>query len=104
VKLLFTPEAEANLAALRRGGSKAKVLKAVLKTLGLMETNLGHPSLKTHKYSSLKGPGGEDVFEAYAQNRTPGAYCVFWIYGPRRTKSRSLPSRRTHKSRRHPSP
>ena len=24
----------------------------------------------------------EKVFEAYAQNRTPGAYRVFWCYGP----------------------
>jgi hypothetical protein len=22
------------------------------------------------------------VFEAYAQNKTPGAYRVFWCYGP----------------------
>jgi len=22
------------------------------------------------------------VFEAYVQNRTPGAYRVFWCYGP----------------------
>ena len=25
---------------------------------------------------------GQPVFEAYAQNRTPGAYRVFWCYGP----------------------
>jgi len=25
---------------------------------------------------------GEKVFTAYAQNRTPGAYRVFWAYGP----------------------
>ena len=24
----------------------------------------------------------DKVFEAYAQNRTPGAYRVFWCYGP----------------------
>jgi hypothetical protein len=23
-----------------------------------------------------------DVFETYAQNNTPGAYRVFWTYGP----------------------
>ena len=27
---------------------------------------------------------GEKVFEAYAQQRTPGAYRVFWYYGPER--------------------
>lgn len=26
------------------------------------------------------------VFEAYAQNRTPGAYRIFWCYGPQKTQ------------------
>jgi hypothetical protein len=30
----------------------------------------------------LIGAGGEKVFEAYAQNDTPGAYRIFWHYGP----------------------
>ncbi|ADO68930.1 conserved uncharacterized protein [Stigmatella aurantiaca DW4/3-1] len=54
----------------------------MLKTLGLMETNLRHPGLKTHKYDSLEGANGEEIFEAYAQNNTPGAYRVFWHDGP----------------------
>jgi len=28
------------------------------------------------------GPAGEEVFEAYAENRTPAAYRIFWYYGP----------------------
>ena len=47
-----------------------------------METNLKHPSLNTHLYDELIGPNGEKVFESYAQNRTPGAYRIFWHYGP----------------------
>lgn len=62
--------------------SKTKELKAVLKTLAFMESNLRHPSLNTHKYQSFKGPHGEDVFTAYAQQNTSGAYRVFWYYGP----------------------
>lgn len=50
--------------------------------LALLETNPSHPGLNTHKFSSLKGPGGEDVFEAYAENKTPAAWRVFWYYGP----------------------
>ncbi len=49
-----------------------------------METNLRHRSLQTHQYQSLKGPNGEKVFEAYAKQNTPGAYRVFWYYGPGR--------------------
>jgi len=44
--------------------------------------NLRHPSLHTHEFTSLKGPNGEKVFEAYAENRTPAAFRVFWYYGP----------------------
>nr|WP_199332383.1 hypothetical protein [Fischerella sp. FACHB-380] len=59
----------------------SKKYQKVLKTLGLMETNLRHPSLNTHKYESLSGPNGEEIFEAYVENKTPGAFRVFWYYG-----------------------
>ena len=55
IRLLFTPQADADLSELESNPAKNKVLKAVRKTLGLMETNLRHPSLNTHEYSSLKG-------------------------------------------------
>ncbi len=35
-----------------------------------------------HKYSSFTGPLGEEIFEAYAENKTPAAYRIFWYYGP----------------------
>lgn len=82
--LIFTAAAAAQLDDLKRDKSKAAVLKAVRKTLSLMETNLRHPGLNTHKFLSLKGPDGEDVFEVYAQQRTPAAYRIFWSYGPAR--------------------
>jgi len=49
-----------------------------------METNLRHPSLNTHKYESLAGANGEEVFEAYVENKTPAAFRIFWHYGPTR--------------------
>ena len=55
--------------------SKKAVAKAVIKSLG-------PPSLNTHKYDEMTGPNGEIVFESYAQNNTPGAYRIFWFYGP----------------------
>lgn len=60
----------------------AKKYNKVLKTLGLMATNLRHPSFKTHKYDTLSGPNEEEVFEAYVENKTPAAFRVFWYYGP----------------------
>lgn len=49
-----------------------------------METNLRHPSLNTHKYESLAEANGEEVFEAYVENKTPAAFRVFRHYGPTR--------------------
>jgi hypothetical protein len=83
-RLIFTPQADEDLKELEKIPEKGKVLKAVRKTLGLMEMNLKHPSLQTCAYTSLKGPTGEKVFEAYAQQNTPSAYRIFWYYGPER--------------------
>ena len=58
-------------------------LKKVRKTLGLLETNPRRSGLATHEFTSLSGPAGEKVFEAYVENRTPGAWRIFWFYGPR---------------------
>jgi hypothetical protein len=80
--LFFNDEARAALTALAKDPAAAKRLKAVRKTLGLLEHNLRHPSLQSHEYSSLTGPNGEKVFQAYAENRTPAAFRVFWCYGP----------------------
>ena len=82
-ELVLTPEADDTLTDLERDSSKQKIYKAVLKTLGFMEINLRHPSLNTHEFYSLKGPCGEKVFEAYAQQKTSAAYRIFWYYGPR---------------------
>lgn len=81
-ELVYTPLARRQIEELSKDHSKAKVYTAVSKTLGLMETNLRHPSLNTHEFFGLQGTNGEKVFEAYAQNQTPGAYRVFWHYGP----------------------
>lgn len=81
-ELIFTEKADSQLDALESFKDKKVVLKAVRKTLGLMEADLRHPSLQTHEYSDLEGANGEKVFESYAQNRTPGAYRIFWHYGP----------------------
>ena len=83
-ELIFTEKADSQLDALEFSKDKKAVLKAVRKTLGLMEIDLRHPSLQTHEYSDLEGANGEKVFESYAQNRTPGAYRIFWHYGPQK--------------------
>ena len=81
-ELIFTEKTDSQLDFLERSRNQKIVLKAVRKTLALMETDLRHPSLKTHEYSDLCGANNEKVFESYAQNHTPGAYSVFRHYGP----------------------
>jgi hypothetical protein len=67
--------------------SKAEGLfKQVHKTIQLLASNPKHPGLETHEFHSLSHPYDkrQKVFEAYAQNKTPAAYRVFWCYGPKK--------------------
>lgn len=84
--LLFTEQAEADLVELEIKPNLSKRLKAVRKALGYLETNPRHPALNTHKYNSLKGRNGEEIFEAYAENNTLAAYRIFWHYGPQKNE------------------
>ena|SRR3989338_3247670 len=82
--LNFTPEAQGQYDALKNDRSKIGVESQIRKCLGYLEINPRHPSLRTHKFTSLENPFNpkDPIFEAYAQNRTPGAYRIFWCYGP----------------------
>ena len=74
----------------RANNKKAKATKAeglfkqVAKCVQLLAANPKHPGLHTHEYDSMQNPydASKKVFEAYVQNNTPGAYRVFWCYGP----------------------
>ena len=81
-KLLFTTQASQDFDYLASEPSLLKRFKAVRKALGYLESNPRHPGLNTHKFSSLQGPYGKEVFEAYVENNTPTAYRIFWCYGP----------------------
>jgi hypothetical protein len=82
-KLRFSEEATLKIKDLEKEKANKGVLNQVRKVLGFMETNLKHPSLKTHKISNIICNLGE-VFESYVQNNTPGAYRIFWAYGPKK--------------------
>jgi hypothetical protein len=60
------------------------LFKQVAKAVSQLVANPRHSSLHTHEYDSLAHPFDPQgkVFEAYAQNKTPGAYRIFWCYGP----------------------
>jgi len=83
----LTANAQASLEKRGGGGKSTKpegLFKQVQKCIDLLAANPRHAGLQTHEFLSLKNPYDEHakVFEAYAQNRTPGAYRVLWCYGP----------------------
>jgi hypothetical protein len=60
------------------------LFKQVAKATRQLAADPRHNSLNTHEYDSLTNPFDPHgkVFEAYAQNKTPGACRIFWCYGP----------------------
>jgi len=64
------------------------LFKQVHKCIQQLSDSPRHPGLQTHEYHGMPHLFDENqkVFEAYAQNRTPGAYRVFWCYGPGRNQ------------------
>jgi hypothetical protein len=82
-KLLYTREAERVLDDLRAKKQYEAKLKKVRKALRLLEqAGPRHPGLHSHDYQSVPGPGGVTLWESYAENRTPSARRIWWIYGP----------------------
>ena len=99
-RIAFTPAAWEMLTALRHASERAAAARTkrgvakrsrqeglyrqVAKAIERLAADPRHPGLRTHEYRSLAHPFDPEakVFEACAQNRTPGAYRVFWCYGP----------------------
>jgi len=81
-EIFLTDHAQKQLETLKTDSGLLKRYKAVTRTIKFLAINPRHPSLQTHEFTSLKGPKGEKVFEAYAEQSTPAAYRVFWYYGP----------------------
>jgi hypothetical protein len=99
-KTVWTPEAARNFRELEEAASAARanrrtkkqtksskaegLFKQVHETIMKLEQNPRHPGLNTHAYNGIPNPydKNQKVFEAYAQNKIPGAYRIFWCYGP----------------------
>jgi hypothetical protein len=81
-ELFWTAAAKESYASLKSDVSREKRYKAAKKAIVLLARDPHYPGLQTHTFASLKGPEGEKVFEAYAEQNTPGAYRILWYYGP----------------------
>jgi len=78
----ISDKAKKQIKSLKEDVGLKKRYKAVSHALRQLAANTRHPSLETHPIESLSGPNGEKMFEAYAENKTPAAYRIFWCYGP----------------------
>ena len=83
-RLQFTDTSKNELADLKKDNSRNAIYKAVIKSLKFLENDPKHPSLNSKPFKTLSGPSGEKLWESYAQQNTPGAYRIFWYYGPER--------------------
>lgn len=80
--ILFSASAADQIQELIKDRGLAKRLKAVRKAIARLEADPRHPALQSHRFVSLKGPGGEDAYVSYAEQATPAAWRVIWCYGP----------------------
>jgi len=80
----YTPDAIQQLSALSSNKSNKVQYKAVTKALAYLEIDTKHPSLHSHDNEEMTRYYGSKnkIFQSYAQNNTPGAYRIFWLYGP----------------------
>ena len=81
-KLQITDELREHLKSISQNPAMAGLefqLKAAI-------TKIAHDSrykgLNSHKYESLNDRYGQEIWESYVQNNTPGAWRLFWFYGP----------------------
>lgn len=85
-ELHFSNEARDQLKSLKDNKALAKRYKAVKEALKKLQQNPRYPSLQTHEFYSLSGPNKEKIFEAYAEQKTPAAYRIFFFYAGGRGK------------------
>lgn len=82
-RLLFYPNALAELSRLRLDAGLRGRCKAVNKALGRLEVDPKHPGLHTHKLNGETCPHGDSVWQAYAENDRPSAYRIKFCYPPK---------------------
>jgi hypothetical protein len=78
VELRITPSAQQAIDSERDKAKRKKIEKCLAK----LEINPDQPSLHSHHYDSFDKVYGQKVWESYVEEGTPGAWRVWWFYGP----------------------
>ncbi|HEY9391140.1 MAG TPA: hypothetical protein VIR27_15415 [Mycobacteriales bacterium] len=82
-QLRFAPSAAEVISRLVGGGpATAAKLKKVRKALGLLQSDPMYPGLHSHRYQHFPGIEKGKVWDSYVENHTPGAWRIYWMYGP----------------------
>lgn len=77
----YTDEAEKNLLELRKQGRFDKLQK-IKNAVKKLRENPRYAGLHTHKNNSVKNPFNIETFQSYVENKTAGAFRIFWCYFP----------------------
>lgn len=81
--LRFAKRAAETLRELKHGGANEQAkLRKVQRALKRLEENPRYPGLHSHLYESFPVDRDVKVWDSYVENNTPGAWRIFWQYGP----------------------
>jgi hypothetical protein len=81
-KLRYATQADQTLKQLESDPALAAKLKKVRKALRHLQADPRHPGLHSHQYESFPVDRNVKVWDSYVENNTPGAWRIFWRYGP----------------------
>lgn len=81
-KLRYATQANQMITQVERDPSQQVKLRKVRKALRHLEENPRFPGLHSHLYESFPVDQKVKVWDSYVENRTPGAWRIFWRYGP----------------------
>ena len=84
-QLRFASPARETLNLLEGSPQYAAKPRKVRRALGLLQINPRHPELHAHQYENFPAAPKAKVWDSYVENRTPGAWRIWWMYGPDET-------------------
>jgi hypothetical protein len=76
----LSPSVDAWLRSARNTPRLAEKFKKARRAIRMMsEAGPSYPSFCTHQMEHLKGPGGTTIWNSYVENKTPGAWHMYWV-------------------------
>ncbi len=81
LRVVLSPGLNEWLIAAKADPSLRAKFRKVVKAIELMRTQgPSYPGFHTHQMRHLAGYDGRRIWNSYVENRTPGAWRMYWIY------------------------